>query len=522
MHSACKIGSNFITLSNYFRFEQQAMVPIDNIIKFLQTKEKIRLSASDRERILKSRQVVDAVLQRGEMVYGINTGFGKLSQVKVDSAELEQLQLNLIHSHACGVGAPVDQDTVILTMYLKLKSLIKGYSGCSLAIVEKLAELLNKQIYPVIPCKGSVGASGDLAPLAHMALALIGEGRVSYQDRICSAAELVAEQVYQPVQLQAKDGLSLINGTQYSTALLTRAFIKARDLTYISELAAAMSIEADLATDVAFQPEIHALRQQNGQQKSARHMRQFLQESQIIASHRDCDRVQDPYCYRCIPQVLGMVWDTLGFVATTLTRELEAVTDNPLVFPEQEKILSAGNFHAEPLALAADYLAIAMTELCNISERRIANLTDSSMSPLPSFLVENSGQNSGFMLAHVTAAALTAENRTLANPAAVETISTSANQEDHVSMAPNACLKLNAILDNVQQVIAIELMAAAQGMDFRKPLTGGRGSQWGYQQVRKQVAYLDHDRIMYEDLAKIKSLCDDQAFISQIKKIAAD
>ncbi len=496
------------------------MSNINKIIQFLKNEEKIELSAEERDRILKSCQVVTDVLKQGEVVYGINTGFGKLSQVKIDTHELEQLQLNLLHSHACGVGAPVDRDTVILTMYLKLHSLLKGYSGCSLAVVEKLAELLNKKIYPVIPRKGSVGASGDLAPLAHIALPLIGEGRVHYKDRTCSACELVAENIYQPVQLQAKDGLSLINGTQYSTALLTYGFIKARDLTYISELAAAMSIEADLATDKAFQPEIHALRQQSGQQRSARHMLQFLNGSQIVTSHRGCERVQDPYCYRCIPQVLGMVWDTLEFVENILLKELDAVTDNPLVFPAQNKILSAGNFHAEPLALAADYLAIALTELCNISERRIANLMDSSMSPLPAFLVENSGKNSGFMLAHVTAAALTAENRTLANPASVETISTSANQEDHVSMAPNTCLKLNAIIENVQQVVGIELMAAAQGMDFRKPLNGGEGTQWGYQHVRNLVDYLAQDRIMYEDLENIKRLFADQVFIDQVKKIA--
>jgi histidine ammonia-lyase len=364
-----------------------------------------------------------------------------------------------------------------------------------------------------------VGASGDLAPLAHMSLPLIGEGEVFYKGERMEAEDLVKQGLYKPVQLGAKDGLSLINGTQYSTALLLAAYLEAEKIVHMAELALSLSIEADLATDKPFDARIHEVRRQSGQQTVARNVRKMLKYSKLIESHRDCEKVQDPYCYRCAPQVIGSVRDTLNYVKAILENEIEAVTDNPLVFPEQGEIISAGNFHAEPIAMAADYLTIALTELGNISERRTANLIDTTMSGLPPFLIESSGVNSGFMIAQVTAAALTAENRTLSNPASVETISTSANQEDHVSMAPNAGLKLHQVMKNVKQIIWIEMLAATQGIDFRGDLKGGRGTQLGYDKIRSLVAHLDYDRTFYKDLNRAEEFFQDENFYKKLLEI---
>jgi len=487
-------------------------------IDLLEQKE-IIISLKAKERIKKSRAVVEKVISNGETVYGINTGFGKLSSVNIPNNQLQQLQINLLRSHACGVDDPIDTRIVKMMMMLKVKNLSVGNSGVSLAAVEKIAELYNKKIYPVIPRRGSVGASGDLAPLAHMSLPLIGEGEVFYKGERVEAADLVKQGLYTPVDLGAKDGLSLINGTQYSTALLLDAYLEAEKIVHMAELALALSIEADLATDKPFDPRIHEVRRQSGQKTVAANVRKLLKYSKLVASHKDCDKVQDPYCYRCAPQVLGSVRDTLNYVKTILENEVEAVTDNPLVFVENEEIISAGNFHAEPIAMAADYLTIALTELGNISERRVANLIDTTMSGLPPFLIESSGVNSGFMIAQVTSAALTAENRTLANPASVETISTSANQEDHVSMAPNAGLKLHQVMKNVKQIIWIEMLAATQGIDFRGNLKGGLGTQMGYDKIRSLVKHLDYDRTFYKDLNRAEEFFQDETFYHKLLEV---
>jgi len=341
-----------------------------------------------------------------------------------------------------------------------------------------------------------------------------------YKNKQCQSEDLVKQGIYEPIKLGPKDGLSLINGTQYSTSLLTSALIQAKDLVLLSELAASMSIEAVLSTDVPFRREIQELRRQKGQKVVAKHIRNFLKNSKIVESHKNCEKVQDPYSFRCVPQVLGAVRDSINFVQEIVENEFNAVTDNPLVFSDSGEILSGGNFHAEPLALASDQLSIALTELGNISERRIANLTDQSVSGLPAFLVESSGINSGFMIAHVAAASLASENRTLSNPASVGNIPTSANQEDHVSMAPAAGLKLLQIVENVKVIIWIEMLAAAQGMDFRRPLKGGIGSELCYKKVRSLVKYLDKDRIMYVDLRQYKKLLSDYTFIREINDIA--
>ncbi|MCF7885119.1 MAG: histidine ammonia-lyase [Candidatus Marinimicrobia bacterium] len=488
----------------------------DNLLKGKVSK---KLTAEQKDNIIQARQLVKKMLAQNKTIYGINTGFGKLSQVKITEDKLEALQCNLLRSHACGVGAPVKKEIIKIMMSLKIDSLAKGNSGCSLAVVEKLIELLDKNIIPYIPARGSVGASGDLAPLAHMSLPLIGEGEVYYNDDRVASENLVSQGVYEAISLGPKDGLSLINGTQYSTALLIHCLLRIEKIMTMAKLAAAMSIEADMATDVPFYDKIHKARNQKGEQAVACHIRNLLQGSEIIASHKDCEKVQDPYSYRCIPQVYGMVQDTIDFVTEIVEREAGSVTDNPLVFPEIKQIYSGGNFHAEPLAMGADYLAIAITEVGNMIERRIANLMDSNMSHLPPFLTNSSGVNSGFMIAHVTTAALTAENRTLANPASVETITTSANQEDHVSMAPNAGLKLINIIDNLEDIIVIELLVSAQGIDLRDDLEQGRGTALGYKKVRKLVPTLEKDRIMYKEFNKIKQIFSDDKFINHINKI---
>lgn len=486
------------------------------IAEFLKTGGPVTLSAEDRENIKAAHQVILNHSRGKKTVYGINTGFGKLSNVRVSAADLETLQINLLRSHACGVGEPAPKDIVALMMYLKILNLARGYSGCSLAVVEKLIELLNKQVYPVIPERGSVGASGDLAPLAHMGLPLIGEGEIFHQNRRFEAIELVKKGFYQPIRLGPKDGLSLINGTQYSTALLAVSLLEARHLFYLGELAAALSVEAMLATDTSFHPAIQRVGRQRGQQRVAKHMRSLLRDSEIIQSHADCRKVQDPYSFRCIPQVLGAVLDTIEYTEDTLVAEITAVSDNPLVFPEENTILTGGNFHAESIGLAADYLTIALTEMGNLAERRIANLIDGSVSQLPPFLVESGGLNSGYMLPHVTVAALCAENRTLSHPASVETIPTSVNQEDHVSMAPNAGLKLRQIVQNLGQIVWIELLVAAQGIDFRRPLRCGTGTALGYKKVRELVPYYQADRLMYPDLNRTRDFYSDDEFFKSI------
>ena len=439
---------------------------------------------------------VERIVASGKPAYGINTGFGRLSQTRIPDNELEELQRNIVLSHAAGTGPMLDDATVRLTLALKIESLARGYSGVRPLLVERLLELYNRRLYPRIPAKGSVGASGDLAPLAHLSLALLGVGEVRVPD---------------PIKLAPKEGLALLNGTQVSTALALAGLFAAEDVFAAAVAAGALSVDAAAGSDTPFDPRIHDLRGHAGQRDVAKHYLQLLDGSEIRRSHLENDpRVQDPYSLRCQPQVMGACLEQLRYAARVFETEAVAVTDNPLIIGGE--ILSGGNFHGEPIALAADALALAIAETGALSERRIALLIDPSLSGLPPFLVEHGGVNSGFMLAQVTAAALASENKSLAHPASVDSLPTSANQEDHVSMSTFAARRLGDMAANSAGIVAIELLAAAQGIDFRAPLATSPRLREVHALVRSKVAFYDHDRYFAPDITAIQALVEAGAF----------
>jgi histidine ammonia-lyase len=454
---------------------------------------------------------VERIVASGKPAYGINTGFGRLSQTRIPAEELEQLQANIVLSHAAGTGPLLDDAAVRLILALKVSSLASGHSGARPLLVERLLELYNRGIYPCIPAKGSVGASGDLAPLAHLSLALLGIGEVRIDGRIVPAREGLND--LEPLKLAPKEGLALLNGTQVSTALALIGLFAAEDIFAAAVTAGGLSVDAAAGSDTPFDSRIHALRGQPGQQLVARCYAQLLAGSEIRRSHLENDpRVQDPYSLRCQPQVMGACLDQMRHAARVFEIESAAVTDNPLVFWEKDEILSGGNFHAEPIALAADALALAIAEIGALSERRIALLIDTTLSGLPPFLVELGGVNSGFMVAQVTAAALAAENKSLAHPASVDSLPTSANQEDHVSMATFAARRLGEMAHNSASIVAIELLAAAQGIDFRAPLKTSPRLQEAHALVRSRVGFYDHDRYFAPDITAIQALVESGAF----------
>ncbi|MDO9451528.1 MAG: histidine ammonia-lyase [Stagnimonas sp.] len=456
--------------------------------------------------ILASAAIVQAVVAAGAPAYGINTGFGKLAKTHIPNAQLEQLQRNLVRSHAVGTGPLLDDATVRLILALKAASLARGFSGVRPVVIESLLALSNADILPCIPGKGSVGASGDLAPLAHLTLALMGEGEVRLHGVTLPAIEALQEAGIEPLRLAAKEGLALLNGTQVSTALALRGLFEAEDLFAAAVVAGALSVDAAKGSDAPFDARIHAVRGQPGQIAVAAVYRDLLAGSAIRASHRDNDdRVQDPYSLRCQPQVMGACLDLLHNTARTLVIEANAVTDNPLAFAGENgavgEVISGGNFHAEPVALAADTLALAIAEIGALSERRIALLIDATLSGLPSFLVASPGLNSGFMMAHVTAAALASENKSLAHPASVDSLPTSANQEDHVSMATFGARRLLEMAANTRAIVAIELLAAVQGIDFHAPLKTSAPLQAVRKAVRERVPFYGEDRYFAPDIA---------------------
>ena len=468
----------------------------------------ISLDGDVRGRIDAAASLGDDRVDEGRVVYGVNTGFGLLARTRIDSARVAELQRALVLSHSAGTGAPLDDDVVRLVLLLKIASLARGFSGVRYELVDALVRLFNAGILPVIPSRGSVGASGDLAPLAHLAGVLIGEGDARVGGVAMSAREALARVGLPPLELGPKEGLALLNGTQVSTALALAGLFAGERVMGSALVAGALSVDACLGSDTPFDERIQSLRASAGQTDVARALRDLLAGSGIRDSHRDCPRVQDPYSLRCQPQVMGACLDQMRHVAAVLVTEANAVSDNPLVFADTHEVLSGGNFHAEAVALAADNLALAIAEIGALSERRVALLMDANLSGLPPFLVREGGVNSGFMIAQVTAAALGSENKALAVPRSVDSLPTSANQEDHVSMATNAALRLAPMASNTAAIVAIELLAGAQGVELRAPLATSAPLQAAIARLRREAAFWERDRAFAPDLERVKALVE--------------
>ena len=466
----------------------------------------LSLDDSAKAAIQAAEQTVLDVIKENRTVYGINTGFGLLANTRIDVDELELLQRSIVLSHAAGTGDFMSEDTVRLLMLLKINSLARGYSGIRLSVVEALIQLYNAEVYPAIPEKGSVGASGDLAPLAHMSVVLLGEGEAFYRGERIEAKQALKIAGLAPIALAPKEGLALLNGTQASTAFALQGLFYTENALYSAIGIGALTVDAALGSRVPFDSRIHAVRGHKTQSDVAAAFRELLETSDIGNSHQGCEKVQDPYSLRCQPQVMGACLQQMRFATEILVTEANGVSDNPLVFADTGDILSGGNFHAETVAMAADMLAIALSEIGALSERRMSLMIDTHLSGLPPFLVENGGVNSGFMIAQVTCAALASENKTLAHPASIDSLPTSANQEDHVSMATFAARRLRDIFDNVAGILAIEWLAACQGLDFRKPLQTSERLQSLMQLLRKDVPFYDKDRYFAPDIEAAKQL----------------
>ena len=480
-------------------------------------KQFVRLDAEACRRMQESRDYIESRLASGEIMYGVNTGFGAFSSVRISSAEIEQLQFNLIRSHCVGVGEPFTVMETRAIMLLRANALATGRSGIRPLVVEKILEFLNHDIIPVIPQQGSVGASGDLAPLSHLALALIGEGQCWRGGEICEVNEELQAKGIQPLRLAAKEGLSLINGCQVMTAVGMLNAKRARDLVLLADIAGAMSLEALLGSRSAFDPLIPATRKHPGEAKTARNLLKILgDQSPISDSHKDCDRVQDAYSLRCMPAVHGATKDSLNRCIETLEIEANSSTDNPLVFAKEGKILSCGNFHGEPVAFVLDFLGISMSAMASMSECRIEKLINPAMSGLPAFLAPQGGLHSGMMIVQVAAAALVSENKILAHPASVDSIPTSADKEDHVSMGTIAARKLTSILRNAESIVAMELLCAAQALDLLQPLRPTAGVRAAYEYIRKQVAFAQEDRVFARDIEKIKKWIEDGSLLAAV------
>lgn len=467
----------------------------------------ITLDNSAFAEIERSTQVVEQVITEGRTVYGINTGFGLLANTKIAPEDLETLQKSIVLSHAAGIGEFMADETVRLMMTLKVNSLARGFSGIRLKVIQALIDLINHEVYPCVPQKGSVGASGDLAPLAQMSTVLLGEGQARHKGEIISGVEALKIAGLEPITLAPKEGLALLNGTQASTAFALEGLFSAEDLFASATVCGAMSVEAALGSRRPFDPRIHAVRGHRGQMDAATVYRHLLDSHSAVGdSHSGCEKVQDPYSLRCQPQVMGACLQQIRNAAETLQIEANSVSDNSLVFADDGDIISGGNFHAEPVAMAADNLALAIAEIGSLSERRMALLIDSALSKLPPFLVDNGGVNSGFMIAQVTSAALASENKTLAHPASVDSLPTSANQEDHVSMATFAGRRLRDMGENTRGILAVEYLAAAQGLDFRSPNKSSARVEEAKQILRDKVPFYDKDRYFAPDIHAANAL----------------
>jgi histidine ammonia-lyase len=486
---------------------------LQQIVEVANGKEEVSLSDKARGRIDDARRVVEDIVSEGRTVYGVNTGFGKLSDVSIQKSELRQLQLNLVRSHSCGLGNPLSEAEARAMLLLRANVLAAGFSGARPIVIETLIQMLERKVTPVIPEKGSVGASGDLAPLAHLALAVIGEGEVFYEGRRVASSAAFESAKIAPLQLEVKEGLALLNGTQAMGAVGALALYRGQRLAKVADIAGAMTLEALRGTPVAFDERIHAVRPHRGQQEVATHLRELLRDSEIRKSHLENDpRVQDAYSLRCMPQVHGAIRDALTHAQNAVEIESGSATDNPLVFADTGDVLSGGNFHGAPLALAFDYAAIALTDLISITERRIDRLVNpDSNEDLPPFLTQDPGISSGFMMLQVTAAALLSEAKVLAHPASIDNVPTDGGKEDHVSMGMTAATKLRSIVEIAELATAIELITAAQGLDFRAPLVPGRGVKVAYDVVRSHVTKTSSDRSMSSDIESIvKAIHDNE------------
>ncbi len=503
---------------------------LEKIEFFLNENPTVELSPGSRVKVQKARKLIDEWIESNKTIYGVTTGFGGFSSIRIPKKDIEQLQENLIVSHAAGVGENLPLFIVKLMMLLRANALASGYSGIRLDTLQLLIDMMNNNIIPVIPSQGSVGASGDLAPLSHLVLAMIGKGKVQLigdvtnpeeaNSKIVSAKSALKKSGLNPVRLMAKEGLALINGTQMMTAYGAFICIEAKKLTKLADIAGALSHEALRSTDRAFDKRVHSLRPYPGQLASARNILELINKSEIRASHlQDDPRVQDSYSIRCIPQVHGASRDAIDYICSRIEIELNSVNDNPIIFPEDKDYISGGNFHGQPLALPLDFMAIALSELADISERRIDRLTNGTSEKLPKFLAKEGGLNSGYMIAQYTAAALVSENKVLSHPASVDSIPTSAGKEDLNSMGSISARKCFQILRNVQNVIAIEMLLASQGIDFLKPLKCGIGTGAAYNTIRKEIPTLKRDRILKNDLDKIIALLQSGTIQKSVERV---
>ena len=480
----------------------------------------VHLDEAAKRRIQVTRKHLEDAVQRGETIYAVNTGFGFLKNTRIDTEKVRALQQNIIKSHSVGTGDPFSPTATRAILLIRANTLAQGLHGIRPDLVEYILSLLNHRIYPRIPQKGSLGASGDLAPLAHLGLAMMGEGDVWLNGKWIPAMSAFHSCGLKPFIFDIKEGISLINGTQVMAASLSVSIQRIETLLKSADIAAAMSVEALLGSQKAFLPIIQKVRPHPGQIATAHNLTRLLEKSEIMDSHKDCDRVQDAYSLRCTPQVHGAIKDVLTSAKKVLSIELNSVTDNPIYDPDQNSFVSGGNFHGEPLAFWADFLAIALCDLGNISERRIERLLNPTLSGLPPFLIKDSGLNSGFMAAQYTATALTSENKIYANPASSDSIPTSANQEDHVSMGMTACLKLESLLANLQTIISIELLTSAQGIEFRKPLNSGRCTSAAIKVIRTHIPFLTSDRPLYQDIHTMELILPN--IIEAVEKIGGE
>ncbi|MFH1759300.1 MAG: histidine ammonia-lyase [Patescibacteria group bacterium] len=493
---------------------------ITQLVKVARQKETVILAEEAKEKIKQCRAYLEEKIVSGEVIYGVNTGFGEFSHTKIAPEKIKELQLNLIRSHASGVGDLLPEEVVRAMMLLRINALAHGHSGISLEVVETLCQMLNKNVLPLIPAQGSVGASGDLTPLAHLALGLIGEGEIVYNGQRQAATDALAAAGIKPVILKEKEGLALINGTQLMAALGALAVYDARRLVKYADIAAAFSADVLLSSINHTDELIHQSRPFKGQRESAANMRQLLMGSELWESHKNCGKVQDAYSVRCAPQVHGAVRDALDYAQKVIEIEINSATDNPLIFPDEDRIISGGNFHGEPVAFAMDFLKIALAELANISERRTARLIDNKLSGhLPTCLTKDGGLNSGLMAAQYVAAALVSENKTLAHPASVDSIPTCANKEDHVSMGAIGARHCRSVADNVAIVLGIELLCAAQALDLIRPKKSSPALEAVYSAIRWQIPAIEKDRVLHYDLMAMKKLVKSGELINRVEKL---